>query len=170
MKFQIRPYQPSDAPGIREIINDTILNTFHNYDYDPKPLEEVEALFAAKVKDGFPVLVAENDGVLAGYATFGKFRAKPGYDSTVEHSIYLTKDAQNQGLGAEFMSQLIDIARIQGYHVMIAGLDSENLGSYRFHARLGFREVARFPEVAFKFDKWLTLVFMQLTLNSLDQR
>jgi len=165
MNFQIRSYQESDAPAIRDIINDSILNTIHNYDYDPKPLEEVTALFAAKLKDGFPVLVAERDGILAGYATFGKFRAKPGYDKTVEHSIYLTKAAQNQGLGGVFMSQLINIAKERGYHVMIAGLDSENLGSYRFHERLGFKEVARFPEVAFKFGKWLTLVFMQLRLS-----
>ncbi len=170
MNFQIRPYRDADAPAIREIINDTILNTFHNYDYDPKSQEEVSALFTAKIKDGFPVLVAERDGILAGYATFGKFRAKPGYNTTVEHSIYLTKAAQNQGLGAEFMSQLIAIAKDRGYHVMIAGLDSENLGSYRFHERLGFREVARFPEVAFKFDKWLTLVFMQLNLTQAEKR
>lgn len=170
MNFQIRPYRESDAPAIREIINDSILNTFHNYDYDPKPLEEVVALFAAKIKDGFPVLVAEKEGILAGYATFGKFRAKPGYDKTVEHSIYLTKAAQNQGLGGEFMSRLIGIAKDQGYHVMIAGLDSENLGSYRFHERLGFKEVARFPEIAFKFNKWLTLVFMQLDLTPVGLR
>ena len=170
MNFQVRPYQESDAPAVRDIINDSILNTFHNYDYDPKTLEEVIALFAAKIKDGFPILVAESDGILAGYATFGKFRAKPGYDGTVEHSIYLTKAAQNQGLGGKFMSQLIGMARERGHHVMIAGLDSENLGSYRFHERLGFNEVARFPNVAFKFNKWLTLVFMQLDLTSVEKR
>jgi phosphinothricin acetyltransferase len=49
--------------------------------------------------------------------------------------------------------------------MMIAGMDSENLGSYRFHERLGFRETARMPEVSFKFGKWLTLVFMQLKLS-----
>jgi L-amino acid N-acyltransferase YncA len=170
MNFQIRPYRESDAAAVREIINDSILNTFHNYDYEPKSLDEVAGLFAEKINDGFPVLVAERDGTLAGYASFGKFRAKPGYNKTVEHSIYLTKAAQNQGLGGTLMSQLIEIARNEGYHVMIAGMDSENLGSYRFHERLGFKEVARFPEVAFKFDKWLTLVFMQLILTSEDRR
>ncbi len=170
MNFQIRPYQECDAPAIRDIINDSILNTFHNYDYDAKTLEEVIALFATKAKDGFPVLVAENDGILAGYATFGKFRAKPGYDRTVEHSIYLTEAAQNQGLGSKLMSQLIRMARDRGHHVMIAGMDSENLGSYRFHDRLGFKEVARFADIAFKFDKWLSLVFMQLILTPVEKR
>lgn len=165
MNFQIRTYQESDAPAILEIINDSILNTFHNYDYDPKTLEEVQTQFSEKLAAGFPVLIGEIGGELAGYATFGKFRAKPGYNTTIEHSIYLTAKSQNQGLGSALMKQLIAIAKNEGYHVMIAGMDSENLGSYRFHERLGFREVARFPEVAFKFERWLNLVFMQLKLD-----
>lgn len=165
MDFLIRPYQPSDAPAVREIINDSILHTSHNYDYHPKSLEEVELLFSEKIGDGFPVLVGEVYGEVLGYATYGKFRAKPGYSKTLEHSIYLNEKAQGKGLGSEMMRKLIEIAKEQGYHMMIAGMDSENLGSYRFHERLGFRETARMPEVSFKFGKWLTLVFMQLKLS-----
>jgi phosphinothricin acetyltransferase len=165
MDFLIRSFQPSDAPAILEIINDSILHTSHNYDYYPKSLEEVELLFSEKIRDGFPVLVAERKGEIMGYATYGKFRAKPGYSKTLEHSIYLNEKAQGKGLGSEMLRQLIEIAKKQGYHMMIAGMDSENLGSYRFHQRLGFRETARMPEVSFKFGKWLTLVFMQLKLD-----
>lgn len=165
MDFLIRPYQPSDAPAVREIINHSILHTSHNYDYHPKSLEEVELLFSEKILDGFPVLVGEVHGEVLGYATYGKFRAKPGYSKTLEHSIYLNEKAQGKGLGSEMMRKLIEIAKEQGYHMMIAGMDSENLGSYRFHERLGFRETARMPEVSFKFGKWLTLVFMQLKLS-----
>lgn len=165
MTFLIRPYQNSDASAVREIINHSILNTSHNYDYHPKTVEEVEKLFSEKIRDGFPVLVGEIRGEILGYATYGKFRVKPGYSQTLEHSIYLHEKAQGKGLGSEMMRQLIEIAKQQGYHMMIAGMDSENLGSYRFHERLGFRETARMPEVAFKFGKWLTLVFMQLKLS-----
>ncbi|PZV82984.1 phosphinothricin acetyltransferase [Algoriphagus aquaeductus] len=165
MDFQIRTYRDTDAAAIREIINDSILHTSHNYDYYPKTLEEVQTLFAEKIRDGFPVLVGELDGEVLGYATYGKFRAKPGYSKTLEHSIYLNEKAQGKGLGSEMMRQLIEKAKEQGFHMMIAGMDSENLGSYRFHERLGFRETARMPEVSFKFGKWLTLVFMQLKLS-----
>ena len=165
MDFQIRTYRDTDASAIREIINDSILNTSHNYDYHPKTLEEVQQLFAEKIRDGFPILIGEVEGQVLGYATYGKFRAKPGYSKTLEHSIYLNEKAQGKGLGSEMMRKLIEIAKEQGYHMMIAGMDSENLGSYRFHERLGFRETARMPEVSFKFGKWLTLVFMQLKLS-----
>jgi L-amino acid N-acyltransferase len=165
MDFQIRTYRDTDASAIREIINDSILNTSHNYDYHPKTLEEVQQLFAEKIRDGFPILIGEVEGQVLGYATYGKFRAKPGYSKTLEHSIYLNEKAQGKGLGSEMMRQLIELAKAQGYHMMIAGMDSENVGSYRFHERLGFRETARMPEVSFKFGKWLTLVFMQLKLS-----
>jgi len=164
MDFIVRPYIESDAPAILEIINDSILNTCHNYDYEPKTLKEVRELFQGKLKVGYPILVGETNNKVCGYATYGTFRVKPGYNRTIEHSIYLNKNAQGKGLGTEMMNQLMNIAKTQGHHVMIAGMDSENLGSYRFHERIGFKEVARFPEVGFKFGKWLTLVFMQIIL------
>lgn len=165
MDYVIRPYQESDAPFILEIINDSILHTSHNYDYEPKKLKEIQELFADKLKTGLPVLIGEVSGEVCGYATYGVFRAKPGYRRTLEHSIYLKTKAQGMGLGHQMMQKLIQIAEEQRYHVMIAGMDSENTGSYRFHERLGFKEVARIPEVAFKFNKWLCLVLMQLIIN-----
>lgn len=166
MTLSIRSYQESDALAILEIINDSILKTSHNYDYQAKSLQEIQQLFAEKLNDGFPILVGEVNGEIGGYATFGKFRAKPGYNKTIEHSIYLNEKAQGKGLGSRMLAELIQIATAQGYHVMIAGMDSENFGSYRFHARFGFKEVARLPEVGFKFGKWQSLVFMQLILES----
>lgn len=165
MSFLIRNYQKSDASAILDIINYFILTTSHNYDYEPKTLPEVELLFDEKIKEGFPILIGEVAGEIGGYATFGRFRAKPGYDKTIEHSIYLNEKAQSKGLGTEMMRQLIHIATENDFHVMIAGMDSENTGSYQFHERLGFKEVARFSEVGFKFGKWLNLVFMQLILD-----
>ncbi|NVJ86943.1 MAG: N-acetyltransferase family protein [Algoriphagus sp.] len=165
MNLEIRNFSTADCEPILAIINDSIENTSHNYDYFPKTLEEVQHNFQEKLQSGFPILVGTLEGKVCGFATYGKFRAKPGYNRTLEHTIYLNAEAQGKGLGTNLMKQLIGIAKSQGYHVMIAGMDSENTGSFRFHERLGFREVARIPEVAFKFNKWLTLVFMQLILD-----
>ncbi len=165
MGLLVRHYRENDAEAVLEIINDSILHTTFNYDYSPKTLDEIQKLFSDKIRDAYPVLVGEINGVVSGYATYGKFRAKPGYNRTLEHSIYLNPNAQGQGLGSEMMRHLIETARQQQYHVMIAGMDSENLVSYRFHEKLGFRETARMPEVSYKFGKWLTLVFMQLKLS-----
>jgi phosphinothricin acetyltransferase len=61
------------------------------------------------------------------------------------------------------MTPLIDRAREMGMRAMIAGIDADNVVSYRLHRSLGFVEVAHFKEVGFKFGRWLDLKFMELS-------
>ncbi|HAH36285.1 MAG TPA: N-acetyltransferase, partial [Algoriphagus sp.] len=69
MSFLIRPYQSQDCKAILEIINDSILNTFFNYDYHVKTHEEVSRNFDQKLNDNIPILVGEMNGKVVGYAT-----------------------------------------------------------------------------------------------------
>jgi phosphinothricin acetyltransferase len=49
-------------------------------------------------------------------------------------------------------------------HVLLGGIAADNEPSLRLHAKLGFTETARMPEVGQKFGRWLDLVFMQKLL------
>ena len=49
---------------------------------------------------------------------------------------------------------------------MVGGVDAENSASLRFHERLGFKRVARFEQVGFKFNKYLDLIFVQRLINA----
>ena len=62
------------------------------------------------------------------------------------------------------LSALIDKAGEQGLHVLIGGIDSENGLSIALHKAYGFEETGRLPQVGRKFDRWLTLVFLQKQL------
>lgn len=168
MKVLIRAARESDVPAILEINNHEILYSTVNYDFDPKTLDWQLDWFNQKMKAGFPVLVAETEGKVLGFATYGTFRAKPGYRFTVEHSVYLSTEARGKGIGKLLMIDLIQIAKSAGNHTMIGGVDGSNAHSYRFHEKLGFREVARFKETARKFDTWLDLIFMQLMLEETE--
>src|SRR4029079_15022920 len=88
----------------------------------------------------------------------------PGYAPTVEHSIHVREDCWGRGIGRSLIDALVAHARAEGKHVMVAGIDSENVGSIRFHERCGFVEVARMPGIGFKFGRWLTLVLLQRRL------
>jgi L-amino acid N-acyltransferase len=101
---------------------------------------------------------------VVGYATYGNFREKIGYDSTREHSVYLHPSARGRGLGRLLMERLIDEARSCGVHVLVGALSADNEASLRLHRGLGFVEVGRLTEVGRKFDRWLDLVYMQLFL------
>lgn len=164
MSVQLRAAQPSDLPALLEIYNEAIINTTASWDYEPWDAVQHADWYAHKAEAGFPLLVAEEDGVVLGYATYGDFRPKIGYSSTREHSVYLAPQARGRGIGTALMNRLIEQARAQGVHVLIAALSADNAASMRLHRSLGFVEVGRLPEVGRKFDRWLDLVYLQLTL------
>ncbi|GGY12527.1 GNAT family N-acetyltransferase [Paludibacterium paludis] len=161
----IRDARQDDVPSILAIFNHVIATSTAVYCDDPVTLEEREAWFAGRRAQGFPVIVAEEDGRVIGYASYGVFRGFPGFRFTVEHSVHLAEDSRGKGLGARLLTELEERARQAGMHVMVGGIDAANEGSIRFHRRLGYAEVARMPEVGIKFGRWLDLVFMQKRLS-----
>jgi len=165
MKIQLRGAVEDDVRVILDIINYEIQNTTVVYDETARSLEEQLDWFRKKEEENMPVIVAEKDGNVVGYGTYGIFRPRYGYRYSVEHSIYVSNGFRGDGIGKLLMRELIQLATKQGHHVMIAGIDGENYESYNFHKKFGFVEVGRLKEVGRKFDKWLDLVFMQLALN-----
>lgn len=160
----IRDLDEDDLPGLLAIYNDVLLHSTAIYREEPATLDERRGWWQARVKAQQPVIVAVDDSGVVGFASYGDFRAWPGYRFTVEHSVHIRADRRSQGVGSLLMTPLIEHARAAGKHVMIAGVDAENAGSLRFHERLGFTRVAHFREVGFKFGRWLDLVFLQKTL------
>lgn len=161
----IREAELRDLPIILDIMNDAILNTTSIYDYGIRNNEFVENWFNKKQLDKMPVLVCEINNKTVAYGSYGIFRAWDAYKFSAEHSIYVHKDFRGQGTGKQLLMALIEKAKKDGYHTMIAGIDADNLSSFNFHKKLGFREVGKFKEVGYKFDRWLDLVFLQLMLN-----
>ena len=153
--------------AILDIFNDAILNSTALYDYEPRTAQNMDDWFAAKERGGFPVVGIEDaDGSLAGFGSYGTFRAWPAYKYTVEHSVYVHKARRGQGIGIALMRQLIDAARIQQYHVLVGGIDMENQASIALHVRMGFAHAGTIREAGFKFGRWLDLAFYQLTLDT----
>jgi L-amino acid N-acyltransferase len=135
------------------------------YDYKHKALADIEAWFNDKMVNNWPVIVAFENGIVLGYGTYGTFRFKEGYKYTVEHSVYVSREHTGKGVGKHLLAELIRLAKEQGYHTMIGGIDADNKGSIAFHAKFGFTEAGLLKEVGYKFDKWLDVQFMQLLLD-----
>jgi len=161
----IREAEHRDLPIILEIMNEAITNTTSIYDYGIRTKQFSENWFDKKRLDKMPVFVCEANDATVAYGSYGIFRAWDAYKYSVEHSIYVHKDFRGQGIGKKLLISLIDRARKDGYHTMIAGVDASNTNSCDFHKKLGFQEIGKFREVGYKFDRWLDLVFLQLMLN-----
>ena len=160
----IREASLDDLPAILAIYNDVVATSTAIYRDEPATLDDRRSWFDARRAEGHPVLVAVDGGEVVGLATFGGFRAWPGYRFSVEHSVYVRADRRGHGVGGALMGPLIERATAAGMHVMIAGIDADNAGSIRFHERLGFTKAAHLREVGFKFGRWLDLVLMQRIL------
>ena len=161
----IAPCTFQHASEILAIFNEAIVNSTALYDYKPRTMAAMESWFAAKAKGAYPVIGAfDDDGSLAGFASFGPFRNWPAYKYSIEHSIYVHAAKRGRGVGRRLLGELIDAAKTQDFHMMVGGIDSTNAASIRLHRSFGFAHCATIKHAGFKFGRWLDLEFHQLIL------
>lgn len=162
-----RELDRSWAPAVLAILNDAILTSTALWDYEPRPPGAMDSWFSAKEAGRYPVVGAvARDGVLAGFATYGPFRAWPAYKYSVEHSVYVHRDHRGRGIGLALVAALVERARAQGYHNVVAGIEASNAASRALHRRLGFEYCGTVRHAGFKFGRWLDLEFHQRLLDT----
>ncbi|SOC88357.1 phosphinothricin acetyltransferase [Curtobacterium sp. 314Chir4.1] len=160
----VRDCEPRDLDIVHALHVDAVLHSTAIWQEEPHPRSYFDGWLAERRADGYPVIVAEVDGRVAGYATYSQWRPHQGYRLTVEHSVYVVEEFRGKGVATTLMGALVERATAEGRHVMIAGICSTNAGSIALHERLGFTTVAVVPEVGRKFDRWLDLTLMRLPL------
>jgi L-amino acid N-acyltransferase YncA len=164
--ISIRPAGPDDLASITRIYADAVRHGTASFELDPPDQNEMARRFAELGRGGFPYLVAEGAGSVAGYAYAGPYRARPAYRFTVEDSVYVAEDSQRRGIGRALLDRLIQEAERGGFRQMIAVIgDSHQPASIALHAAAGFRIVGTLASVGFKFDRWLDSVLMQRALG-----
>jgi L-amino acid N-acyltransferase YncA len=152
-------------PGIMAIHNQVVAHSDAIFGEELQQLEERTAWWREREAAGLPVLVVEDERGVAGFGSYAQFRPWSGYRDTVEHTVHVREDARRRGIGRSLVLTLIERARAQGLHVMVAGVDGANDASVALHESLGFLQVARMPEVAIKHGRRLDLVLLQVRLD-----
>jgi L-amino acid N-acyltransferase len=166
MNTIIRPATHNDLDSILAIYNDAIAHTTAVYEYQSQTMDARINWFEDKLKNNVPVLVADRGNIVAGFISYGPFRAWKAYKYTVEHSIYVHPDHRQQGIAKKLLTALLEAIKEKEIHTLIAGIDAENAASIHLHRQFGFEEIAHFKQVGYKFGKWLDLKFYQLVLQN----
>ncbi|ACN99906.1 N-acetyltransferase [Brucella melitensis] len=163
----IRDFQPADIETITAIYTQAVLTGTGSYEIEPPTMDEMAKRFAAFADQGFPILVAEADGRVLGYAYASYFRVRPAYRWLAEDSIYIAPDAKGQGIGKLLLRELIARISALGFRQLLAviGDGEHNIGSVKLHESLGFTHCGRIEGSGFKHERWLDTVLMQLPLN-----
>jgi len=165
----IRPAAGSDLPRITAIYGDAVRHGTASFETEPPDLAEMTRRFEGLASGGFPYVVAEASGTVAGYAYAAPYRPRHAYRFTVESSVYVDPAFAGRGLGRALMEDVIARAEGAGFRQMLAVIgDEANSASRALHARLGFREVGTFRAVGYKHGRWLGTVLMQRALGPGD--
>src|SRR5437660_12931712 len=162
----IRPATPADIPAITRIYAHAVRHGTASFELEPPDEAEMTRRQRALLDGGYPYLVAEIDGSVAGYAYAGPYRTRPAYRYTVENSVYIAPEAHRRGIGRALLDQLITESEGRGYRLMIAVIgDSAQTPSIELHRAAGFKLIGTFEAVGYKFDRWLDSVLMQRPLG-----
>jgi phosphinothricin acetyltransferase len=165
---QIRLAERRDAADIRAIYNHYVTGTSALFDLVPRTLDE-QVQWIDEHSGGHPAVVAVvrgEDGVerVVGFGSLSSFRSRPAYATTVEDSVYLTPEYLGRGIGRMVLDELVRLARLHGFHSVIARITGSNDASIALHAACGFEIVGTEREVGRKFGRWLDVVEMQRLL------
>jgi L-amino acid N-acyltransferase YncA len=159
----LRLARPSDAEAVREIYNTEVTGSTVTFDMVPRSLEEQRQWLEARA-GALAVVVAEDDGVVVGFASISPYRDRPAYSTTVEDSVYVRRDQRGKGLGRALLAEIVDVAAKQGFHTVMARIVGHHDASIELHRSLGFEVVGVEKEVGRKFNRWLDVVVMQRML------
>jgi phosphinothricin acetyltransferase len=114
---------------------------------------------------GYPILVAADGDIIAGWSSLSVYSERYGYRFTAETSVYIRESHRGRGVGTDLMRELIREAELRGFHSLIARIGAENEVSIRMHEKLGYRVAGRLYEMIHKFDRWIDTVYMQKLLD-----
>lgn len=161
----IRIATEADVPAMLAIYAPYVENTTYTFEYTVPTKAEFLNRFR-EITSQFPWLVWEDGDRILGYAYGSLPFARAAYAWAGEVSIYLAPEAQGKGIGRRLYTALEELMEAQGYRVFYAIITEENTGSLAFHKALGYREAGVFSHCGLKFNRWLSVVWMEKHGNS----
>jgi L-amino acid N-acyltransferase YncA len=160
----IRRAQRSDAPAITDIYNEAILTTTATFDTEPKTVADRTQWLQAH-DERHPILVAEVNGQVVGWASLTRWSARSAYDNTAETSFYVHSTHRRRGIGRKLKDAIIQEARRLRFHTLIAQVAESSHESIHLNEDAGFIHIGTLKEVGRKFDRLLDVHIMQKMLD-----
>ena len=160
----LRPVRPEDTAELLEIYRPYVESTSISFETEV-PSQEDFARRIADITAEYPYLVAEESGVILGYAYAHAFSSRDAYRWTAETTIYLRQDAQGQHVGGRLYRVLLALLRAQGVRTACAIVTASNERSLRFHNALGFVSGGVLPDFGYKLGQWHSVAYLYLPLG-----
>lgn len=164
-ELSLRDAAQADVAAITTIYAHAVETGVASFEEVAPSAEAMAERMAAVAAKALPWIVAEEGGVVVGYAYASPFKPRSAYRFSLENSVYVAPDAQGRGIGQALLEALIHRCAALGYRQMIAGVGGAAPASIKLHERCGFRVIGTYEAVGFKFGRWLDVVMMQRPLG-----
>ena len=166
MNIHLRDSTDTDIPAITAIYAHAVTHGLASFEYEAPDAAEMARRRAAILAAGYPHIVAERCGDIAGFAYASAYRPRAAYRFTVENSIYVAPTGQRGGVGSALLHALIARCEAAGCRLMVAVIGgSANLASIGLHAASGFAHAGLLPAVGWKHGRWVDCVLMTRPLG-----
>lgn len=160
----IRKIRESDSDEIANIYNHYILNSMATFEETPVDSIEMKKRIQA-LPNKFPWLVYVKDSEILGYSYAVEWKSRSAYKFTAETTVYIKPEVTGKGIGSLLYKEIIKQLSDMGFHAIIGGISLPNRISIRLHEKFGFKKVAQFQEVGYKFNKWVDVGYWELVID-----
>jgi phosphinothricin acetyltransferase len=164
----IRHADPTtDAAACAAIYAPYVADTIISFEEQPPDEQEIRSRIE-HYESTHAWLVAESDGAVVGFAYGCPHRERAAYRWAADVSVYIAPHAHRQGVGRGLYTELLDILRQRGVHVVCAGIGLPNDASVALHESFGFVLVGVYRRIGFKLGAWRDVGWWQLELSPPD--
>lgn len=163
--LRIRPADLADGAELAAIYAPYVEHSAVSFEVEPPSASDM-AERIRELTSRYPWLVAEEDGMVVGYAYGSAHRTRPAYQWSVDVTVYVRADRHRQGIGRHLYTDLFTLLREQGFTNAYAGITLPNPNSVGLHEALGFVPIGVYRNVGYKFGAWRDVGWWQLPLQS----
>ena len=159
----IRPALATDAEAICAIHNEGIADRIATLDTTPRtPADSLTWLSDRGPRH--PVIVAEADGRVIGWASLNRFNPRAVYDGVADFSVYIERGSRGRGVGRQLLTRLVALARDLGYHKMVLTAFPNNEAGIALYLWAGFSRVGIYQEQGQLDGQWVDTLIMEKIL------
>ena len=162
----VRYAEERDLARITAIYNHYIIETPVTFDLEPVTLaNRREWLGQFSTTGSHRLFVAEENGIVAGYAGSHQFRPRKAYDTTIEATVYCAPEATGRGIGTLLYTAVFDAVRGEDLHLAVAGITVPNEASIALHERFGFTLAGLMHQIGRKFGRYWDVAWYEKPLS-----
>ena len=159
----VRRARPGDAVDIARIHNQGIEERSATFETEPRRVDQVVARIA---QSGQPVMVAERDGRVVGWASVSRENHRCAQEGVGEYTIYVERAARGAGIGVPLLEGVAAEAQEAGYWKLIGRIFATNESSLALARRCGFYDVGLHRRHGRIGGEWMDVLVVERQLES----